>query len=102
MTWHAAGDADLAPGDWALRAVGGCRLLVARAADGTWCALDPVCTHAGLPLAGGRVRGRPFVCPHHGARFCLVTGRALGPPAVAPVRAFPVRDREGRLEVLVP
>ncbi len=97
--FHDAGPADLKPGETALREAGGQQVLLACAADGTLHALGPLCSHAMLGLAGGRVRGQSLVCPHHGARFCLRTGRALGPPAFAPVPAFPARIRLGRVEV---
>ena len=45
-----------------------------------------------LPLEDHEV-----VCPRHGARFCLRTGAALGPPAYEPVATFPVRRSDGRL-----
>lgn len=92
-----AGPADLEPGQTALREVGGRQVLLARGADGLYAAVEPLCSHAGLPLDGGRVRGASIVCPHHGARFCLRTGRALGPPAHAGIRAYPTRAEGGEV-----
>jgi len=70
--------------------------------DGTLYAIEDVCTHDGAELAGGPVVGDQVVCPRHGARFCLRTGRALSPPAYAPVQTFAVRVRNGRIEVELP
>jgi nitrite reductase/ring-hydroxylating ferredoxin subunit len=86
-----AGRADLAIGACERRTVAGRELLLARAQDGHYHAVAPVCSHASLPLDGGRVRGASIICPHHGARFCLKTGRALGPPAHEGITAWPTR-----------
>jgi nitrite reductase/ring-hydroxylating ferredoxin subunit len=74
-------------------------VIVARGQDGAYHAVAAQCSHASLPLEGGRVRGTAIVCPHHGARFCLKTGRVLGPPAHEGIAAYPTRQ-EGD-EVLV-
>jgi 3-phenylpropionate/trans-cinnamate dioxygenase ferredoxin subunit len=87
----ALGVADLAPGTVALRRAGAVDVLLARAQDGQYHAVAPLCSHAALSLEGGRVRGSSIVCPHHGARFCLRTGRVLGAPAVLPIAAYPTR-----------
>lgn len=76
-------------------------MLVARAQDGQYYAVQRLCSHAAMPLDGGRVRGTSIVCPHHGARFDLQSGRALGPPASAAIAAWPARERDGQVEVLI-
>lgn len=97
-----AGPADLPPGTCALRQVAGRPVLVARAADGRLFALEGRCSHALLSLEGARLRGSAVMCPHHGARFDLATGRALGPPASAPIATFAIREEAGRFEVRLP
>jgi 3-phenylpropionate/trans-cinnamate dioxygenase ferredoxin subunit len=94
-----AGPADLPIGGVALRQVGDRSVLLARGEDGHYHAVAPLCSHALLPLEGGRVRGVSIVCPHHGARFCLRTGRALGPPAIAGIAAYPTRLVGDRVEL---
>ena len=42
------------------------------------------------------------VCPRHGARFDIRTGRALSLPAYEPVATFPVRVEDGVVKVTVP
>ncbi len=59
--------------------------------DGTIYAIDDVCTHDGGSLDQGYLDGRQIECPRHGARFDVVSGRALTLPAVMPVRTFPVQ-----------
>lgn len=73
--------------------------------DGVLHAFEDRCTHDGEPLAEAELDADPstpcgvVVCPRHGARFCLKTGAALTPPAYEPLRIFPVRERDGRLEL---
>ena len=62
-------------------------------------ATDDTCTHAKFSLADGYIEGAEVVCALHEARFCLRTGRVLGPPASVPLRTYPVRIENG--EVLV-
>ncbi len=69
---------------------------------GDYLAIEDVCTHDGAELAGGPVDGDQIICPRHGARFCLRTGRALTPPAYQDVTTFPVRTAHGRIQVQIP
>lgn len=89
--------ADLSPGE--SRCVGG--VLIARGQDGQYYAVQRQCSHAAQDLDGGRVRGASIVCPHHGARFDLKSGRVLGPPAWSPIAAYPTRVKDGMVEVWV-
>lgn len=97
--WRRAGAADLLPGRAACRDAAGVAVLLARAQDGRWFAVAPMCSHAAMSLAEGRVRGASIVCPHHGARFDLATGRALGPPATVPIAAWLTRVEDGEVFV---
>jgi 3-phenylpropionate/trans-cinnamate dioxygenase ferredoxin subunit len=53
-------------------------------------AIDDVCTHDGGSLDQGYLDGNLVECPRHGARFDVITGRAVTLPAVRPVRTYPV------------
>lgn len=100
--WHdvtAAGDID--PGGFALLETDDLTAAVFNV-DGELYAIEDVCTHDGAELAGGPVVGDQVVCPRHGARFCLRTGRALTPPAYEAVQTFPVRVNNGRVEIELP
>lgn len=44
-------------------------------------AIEDVCTHDGQPLTNGCIEEDAIICPRHGARFDLVTGKALCMPA---------------------
>jgi len=92
---------EIAPGEVAVVEAGSRSLCVGHAADGTWGAIDNVCTHDGGTLGEGELDGRAVECPRHGARFDLRTGEVLALPAVHPVNAYPVRIVDGRVEVKV-
>ena len=67
---------------------------------GEFFAIDDLCTHDGGGLAGGEIDDHQVICPRHGARFCLRTGKALTPPAYEPVRSYQTRvTDDGYVEV---
>jgi 3-phenylpropionate/trans-cinnamate dioxygenase ferredoxin component len=100
--WHdVTAEGDIEPGGFALVETDDLTAAVFNV-DGSLHAIEDVCTHDGAELAGGPVVGDQVVCPRHGARFCLRTGRALTPPAYAAVQTFPVRVSNGRIEVELP
>lgn len=69
--------------------------------NGDLYAIQNQCTHLNFPLAGGRQIGCEIICPAHGARFEIRTGKATGGPAVDPVPRLEVRIRGDRAEVRV-
>jgi 3-phenylpropionate/trans-cinnamate dioxygenase ferredoxin subunit len=69
--------------------------------DGTFYAIDDVCTHDGGPLAEGELMGCEIQCPRHGARFDVRTGRPLCMPAIEPVAVHPIEVRGEDIYVAV-
>jgi len=67
--------------------------------DGEFYAIEDVCTHDGAEIAGGRLEGCEIICPRHGARFCLKTGKVLRAPAYEDLTCFPVRIEGGMVQV---
>ncbi len=67
--------------------------------DGQFYAIEDVCTHDGAEIASGELQGDEIICPRHGARFCIKTGKVLSPPAYEDVDIFPVRVIDGRVQV---
>jgi 3-phenylpropionate/trans-cinnamate dioxygenase ferredoxin subunit len=61
--------------------------------EGTFFAIDDVCTHDGGPLAEGELIGCEIECPRHGARFDVRTGRPLSMPAIEPVAVHAIDVR---------
>jgi len=67
--------------------------------DGSFHAIDDVCTHDGGPLAEGEMRGCEIECPRHGARFDVRTGAALCMPAFEPVTTHETKVEGGMVFV---
>jgi nitrite reductase/ring-hydroxylating ferredoxin subunit/uncharacterized membrane protein len=62
-------------------------------------ALAETCTHAGGPLSEGKLEDGAVVCPWHGSRFDLETGKVLDGPATHRAPCFETRVREGQIQV---
>ena len=69
--------------------------------DGTYYAIEDVCTHDGGELGEGFLEDDQIECPRHGARFDVKTGRALTLPAVMPVQSYPVEVAGDEIRVKV-
>ncbi|HLF77327.1 MAG TPA: non-heme iron oxygenase ferredoxin subunit [Dehalococcoidia bacterium] len=67
--------------------------------DGTFYAIDNVCTHDRGPLGEGTLAGDQVECPRHGARFDVKTGQVRALPAVRPVRTYPVQVSGDEVQV---
>jgi len=67
--------------------------------DGEFFAIADICTHDGGELASGACEGDQIICPRHGARFCIKTGKVLTPPAYEDVETFPVQIENNILQV---
>ena len=91
---------DVAPGEVKVYDVDGKRIALCNV-DGTFYAIDDVCTHDGGPLDQGQLEGEQIECPRHGARFDVRTGRAVVLPAIVPVRTYPVEVVDGDVKVQV-
>ena len=80
---------ETAPGTISVHEVNGVRIALCNV-EGTYYAIDDVCTHDGGPLDQGELEGTLVECPRHGARFDVTTGRPMTLPAVRPVKTYPV------------
>lgn len=99
--WHSVIDEDDFPEEGKFAAeVAGWHVLIARLDDGFHAVID-CCTHQATPLSGGRIRRGVVMCPLHGTRFELGTGRCIG-GAYRDLRVFPLRVVDGKIEVSVP
>jgi len=65
-------------------------------------AIADLCSHDDGPVAEGELEGHEVICPRHGARFDLHTGKALTLPAVVDIPAYPVRVEDGEVLVGIP
>ena len=91
---------DLAPGQGKRFEVGGKKIALFNV-DGTYYAIDDICTHRGGPLSEGELSGNEVTCPWHNAVFDVTTGNVLGPPAAKGVSRYNVRVSGENIEVEV-
>jgi 3-phenylpropionate/trans-cinnamate dioxygenase ferredoxin subunit len=94
-----AREGDVPLGDVKVVRAGDKSLALGHCEDGTWGAIDNVCTHDGGVLGEGELEECLVECPRHGARFDLLTGEVRALPAVFPVNAYPVRVVDGVVQV---
>ena len=102
MAWVRVAAADeVSPGTATVVEAGGRRIALCNTGDG-YHAIDDICTHDGGPLDQGKLEGNQIECPRHGAKFDVVTGKALTLPAIRPVRTYATRVEGGRVELELP
>ncbi|ABP64322.1 Rieske (2Fe-2S) domain protein (plasmid) [Novosphingobium aromaticivorans DSM 12444] len=100
-TWHTLIPEGEFPAEGKLSTkIGGWHVLVAKTDDGLH-AVNDRCTHQAALLSTGRIRRGAVMCPLHGARFEMGSGRCIG-GAYKDLRTFEVRVEDGQVQVLVP
>lgn len=92
----AAKTLEIAPGQMKVVSAGRFQIAICNV-DGTFYAIEDVCTHDDGPLGEGTLRGSQVECPRHGARFDVKTGAVTRMPAIVPVRTFPVKVEDGQI-----
>jgi 3-phenylpropionate/trans-cinnamate dioxygenase ferredoxin subunit len=88
---------DIPPGSAKPFPVDGIEVLICNV-EGSFYAIEDVCTHDGAPLDQGHLDGACITCPRHGATFDVRSGAATM-PAVIPVATYAVREVDGNLYV---
>jgi nitrite reductase/ring-hydroxylating ferredoxin subunit len=111
MTWQKTGvtEASLSEGSPREVMIDSRSVLLVRV-EGAVHAIDGICPHLGGALSEGRLEGRRLTCPLHEATFDVTTGAVVTDPfglvppegGVTPVASFPIRGRDGAIEVEVP
>jgi anthranilate 1,2-dioxygenase ferredoxin component len=100
-SWHPLIAEDEFPEDGKLAAkIAGWFVLVAKTDEGLH-AVNDRCTHQAALLSGGRIRRGAVMCPLHGARFEMATGRCIG-GTYRDLRTFDLRTQDGQIEIKVP
>lgn len=79
----------------------GDRIVVLVKVDGQLYCIDDVCTHDNGPLSDGELVGCELICPRHGARFDVCSGRALSLPATRATATHEVQVVNGEVFVKV-
>lgn len=69
---------------------------------GNYYAIADVCSHDEGPVGEGLIEGFEIICPRHGARFDIRTGKALALPAFVDIPAYPVRVIDEQIEIGLP
>ena len=59
--------------------------------EGELFAITAKCTHRGGPLNEGELEGNTIICPWHGGRFDVTTGKVLSPPPMKDETSYNVR-----------
>ncbi|OBF01386.1 (2Fe-2S)-binding protein [Mycobacterium sp. 852002-10029_SCH5224772] len=67
--------------------------------EGRILAVGERCPHLGAPMNDGWIDRDRIVCPWHGSRFACGSGAVLRGPATAALPSYPVRIRDGLVEV---
>ena len=66
---------------------------------GRYFAIGDVCSHDNGPVGDGEIEGDEIICPRHGGRFDIRTGKATSLPVVVDIPAYPVRVKDGKIEI---
>ncbi len=91
--------------------VNGKQILVANA-DGSFYAMDAVCSHMQGYLPDGKILGKTVTCPVHGSQYDVTSGKVLRNVSwlikmgtgrsASDLRTFPVEVKDGQVFVDVP
>ena len=97
--WTVGRVEDIPLGEGRAFVAGSAQVAVFRLRDGSLHATQAVCPHAGGPLADGLTDVNVLVCPLHQYAYRWSDGASTS--GTAPIRTYPVRERDGYLVVEV-
>ncbi len=99
---RACASGELLPGETTVAWDGDTPILVVNI-DGDCYALEDRCTHEDFELSAGAFDpgAATIECVLHGSRFDVRDGRALNPPAYAPVRTYRTKLEDDAVWILV-
>lgn len=69
--------------------------------DGSFYAVENLCSHEEYELAEGELDGCILECPKHSATFDIRSGQHLSTPAYFPITIYPVRVEGDEVQVLL-
>ncbi len=106
--FHAVANTSDVPDGRPLAVVVGTLKIALCRVNGTYFAIENVCSHDNGVLAGGAteeyqgaLEGHEIECPRHGARFDVRDGSVLSMPAVYPVASFKTKVEDDTIFVKV-
>jgi 3-phenylpropionate/trans-cinnamate dioxygenase ferredoxin subunit len=65
-------------------------------------AIGDVCSHDNGPVGDGEIDENEIICPRHGARFDIRTGKATSLPAILDIPAYPLHVENGMILLGIP
>lgn len=92
---------ELSPGERLFLTVGDHDIVLLNI-DEEYYAIADVCSHDDGPLGDGDVEGMEIICPRHGARFDIRSGKVLSLPAIVDIAAYPLRIVDGIINIGIP
>lgn len=92
---------ELPNGERLFLTIDGLPIVVFNLAGGLYAIAD-LCSHDDGPLGDGELDGIEIICPRHGARFDIRSGKVLSLPAVVDIPAYPVRIVDGEIQIGIP
>jgi 3-phenylpropionate/trans-cinnamate dioxygenase ferredoxin subunit len=69
---------------------------------GSLFAIGDVCSHDNGPVGDGEIEETEIICPRHGGRFDIRSGKATSLPAVKDIPSYPVRVLQGMIQIGIP
>ena len=101
MLIDVASTADIPEGEARRFVVKRIEIAIANLGDGTFLAVDDICSHAESSLSEGEVDVdmETIECPRHGSTFDLRTGQPKSLPATVPIPTFPVKVEGDRIMI---
>ena len=91
----------LSPGERLFVELGGKSIVLFNLA-GKLFAIGDVCSHDNGPVGDGEIEDDQIICPRHGARFDIRTGKAKSLPALLDIPSYPVRVEQGMVQIGIP
>ena len=94
---EAASESEFAETDRKLVDFGGEKQIGLFKLDDGYYAVGAWCSHQKTSLVHGDIEDHEIMCPLHGARFDLRSGKQLSLPAVRPIPSYPVKVEDGKV-----
>ena len=91
-------ESELPPDSQKALRVGACRILLVRTQAEIF-AVQDLCSHALLPLAGAAIENGCITCPRHGATFDLRTGQPLNGVTAESIKVYATRIESGHIQI---
>ena len=96
---EAAAESEFESTDRKLLDLGGEKQIGLFKVDDGYHAISAWCSHQKTSMVHGELDGHELMCPLHGARFDVRSGKNLSLPAVKPVAHYPVKVEDGKIYV---